>query len=340
MLLRTVSLWLANLLAVSQCIRVNSVEKSKDFPIRSEVENLVVRPSGSVLAVVYTFPQIYEVPVATNATPKVIATFENTHGVSSIAKSSTPDVYFVITGNFSFTNFTPTARSYAIHRLSFDACNNAITKELAPLDAISQPNGMTHVPNTPYVLIADSRAGFIYRFNTETFELTTFFDHPLLKANGTALFPGSDVKVIFGVNGIKLSRGYLYFSNTNRQFVARVKATGKECPLVGTPKIIATQTPADDIILNDLNGDLYIAENGGNALSFVGGCSNSTIPEIILGGGNSTVLQSPTAVIWAKGAEGRTLLVSTAGDFTQFFTPDFQGPSGEGIQIVHLDQRD
>jgi hypothetical protein len=193
---------------------------------------------------------------------------------------------------------------------------------------------MIHVPGTPYVLIADTRAGFIYRFDTETLELITYFDNPLLKPNATAVFPGSDIKIVFGVNGIKFSRGYLYFSNTNNQFVARVKATGKECPLVGTPEIVATQTPCDDIILNDFNGDLYIAENGGNSLGFVGHDSNSTVPEKLL---NASTLLSPTAVIWAKGAEGRTLLVSTAGNFTQFFTPNFTGPSGEAIYTVHLD---
>ena len=226
-----------------------SIEGSKDFPLGSEVENLVVRPSGSVLATVYTFPRIYEVPVAAGSTPKLLHTFSNTTGACGISKSSKPDTYFVLTGNFSFDTFSPTPGSYAIHRLSFGDCDKPIVRELAPLPEIAQPNGMIHVPNSPYVLIADSRGGFVYRFHTETLQLSTYYDDPLLK-------PQPVQGVVFGVNGVKLSRGYLYFSNTNRQLVARVKASGLEPRLTGTPEIVATQVPVDDFIVNDRNGDV------------------------------------------------------------------------------------
>jgi hypothetical protein len=330
MISRTISLWVTTLLlGITQSL---FVEESQDFPIGSEVENLVLRPSGSVLVVLNTFPGIYEVETTANATPRVVYTFQNAVGTSSIAASSLqPDVYFFISGNFSFQTFSPTPGSYAIHRLSFDEHDKLIAKELASLEAISQPNGMISVPGTPYVLIADTRAGFVYRFDTETLELTTYFDDPLLK-------PDTTTPPIFGVNGIKLSRGYLYFSNTVKQIVARVKASGKESPLVGTPEIVATPTAIDDFIVNDFNGDLYLAENGANALGFV--CcdgANGTVPETLFDGPNSTALLSPTAAIWAKGAEGRTLLVSNAGGFIQQVTGvNFTG--GAGIKIVHLDK--
>ncbi|KAH8679527.1 hypothetical protein BGZ60DRAFT_400185 [Tricladium varicosporioides] len=321
---QTLSLWLLPLLLGSaQSIRV---ETSQDFPLGSEIENMALRPCGSVLANVYTTPTIYEVPVRPNAQPKLIATFQNTHGVSSIAYSSKPDVYFVITGNFSFQTFSPAPKSYAIHQLSFDKNDKAVTKELARLDDIQQPNGMTHVPGTPYVLIADCRAGFVFRFNTETLELTKYFDHPLLKPNGTF--------ILFGVNGIKLSRGYLYFSNTNQELVARIKASGTEPTLTGNPEIVVSGAPVDDFIVNDNNGDLFLAENGDmNALAFLGKNSGTT-PEILIGGPNTTNLLFPTAAIWAKGAEGRLLIVSNSGDGNQFVSGNFTG--GGKLNFVHV----
>jgi hypothetical protein len=57
------------------------IEDSGAFPLGSEVENLVLRPSGSVLATVYTFPHIYEVATAANSTPRLIHTFSNTNGL-------------------------------------------------------------------------------------------------------------------------------------------------------------------------------------------------------------------------------------------------------------------
>lgn len=313
------------LLAVVQGL---SVENSQDFPLGSEVENLVLRPSGSVLATVYTFPHIYEVGVSEPSTPKLLHTFHNTSGACGIAASSEPDVYFVLTGNFSFQSFSPVPGSYAIHRLSFNKCGKPIVNELAPLGDISQPNGMIVVPNTPYVLIADSRGGYVYRFNTETLQLTTFFDHPLLK-------PYSPQGILFGVNGVKLSNGFLYFSNTNQQIVARLKASGKESRLEGSPEIVALQTPVDDFIVDDITEDLYVAEQGAiNGLGLVRRGDYGSKPETIVGGPNSTTLLGPTAAIWAKEAVGRTLIVSVTGGFEQFMTQNYTG--GARLTVIRL----
>jgi len=333
MLPSKIGLWhfTVSLLQTQWLVRSLRVEVSKDFPLGSQIENLAFRPSGKVLAVVYTTPTIYEVPIIANSNPRLIATFQNTLGVSSIAYSSKPDVYYVITGNFSFQTLSPTPGSYAIHRLSFDTrTDKPSTREIARLDAISQPNGMVHVPNTPYVLIADSRAGFIFRFNTRTLELAKYFDHPLLKPNGTFL--------VLGVNGIKLSRGYLYFSNTNQQLVARIKASGTERSLSGTPEIVASGMPVDDFTVNDFNGDLYLAEPGDlNALGVVRNRGDSTTPITLVGGQNTTSLLFPTAVIWAKNAQGRLLIVSNSGDPNQFLTGNFIG--GGRLNFVHVGER-
>ncbi|KXH65981.1 hypothetical protein CSAL01_02121 [Colletotrichum salicis] len=184
---------------------------------------------------------------------------------------------------------------------------------------------MIAVPGTSYVLIADTRDGLIYRFDTKTLQLGVYYDDPILK-------PGTTTGIVFGVNGIKLSRGYLYFSNTNQQLVARIRASGREDILHGTADIVATQTSIDDLIVNRYNGDVYLAELGGKALGLVPNGSNSTVPETLLGGINSTALLAPTSVIWAKGAEGRTLIVSETGGFEQFVTYNYTG--GGRINII------
>ncbi|KAK1751315.1 hypothetical protein QBC47DRAFT_351402 [Echria macrotheca] len=323
---RTFIFWLmATLLPAVHGLRI---EASQDFPLGSEVENIALRPSGSVLATVYTFPHIYEVAPRSNSTPKLLHTFANTTGACGITASSTPDVFFVVTGNFSFQTFSPAPGSYAIHRLSFTKCGRPVVEQLAALGTIAQPNGIISVPGTPYVLIADSLGGFIYQFDTKTLQLTTYFDHPLLKPTR------SDIR--FGVNGVKLSRGFLYFSSTNQQIVARIKATGAEAVLAGSPEIVATSTPVDDFIVNDLNGDVYVAESEpNNGIGFVSENAYGSVPVTIAGGPNTTVLMGPTAAIWAKGAVGKTLLVSTTGGFEQFFTGNYTG--GGTVSVVHLD---
>jgi len=321
----TLNLWfIAILLPLVQGLRIKS---SLDFPLGSEVENLALRPSGSILATVYTFPHIYEVAPTPNSPPKLLHVFRNTTGACGITESSTPDVFFVLTGNFSFETFRPTPGSYAIHRLSFDNCNKPVVKKIAALGTIAQPNGMINVPGTPYVLIADSYGGLIYRFNTETLALTTYFDHPLLK-------PQPVSGIVFGVNGVKLSRGYLYFSNTNQQLVGRIRATGTEKILKGHPEIVALSTPVDDFTVNDLNGDVYITESEPlNAIGFVSGENYGYKPVKIVGGPNSTDLLGPTAAVWGKGAVGKRLVVSVTGGFEQFVTKNYTG----GGKVVTVD---
>jgi hypothetical protein len=305
------------------------IESSRDFPLGSEIENLSQRPSGAVLATVYTFPQIYEVAPGPNSTPRLLHVFQNTTGACGIVESSTPDVFFVLTGNFSFQTLSPTPGSYAIHRLSFNECGTPIIEEMAALGTIAQPNGITTVAGTPYVLIADSYGGFVYRFNTKTPQLTTYFDHPLLKPQPVA-------GIAFGVNGIKISQGYLYFSNSNQQIVARIAATGVETVLEGYPEIVALSTPADDFIVNDLNGDVYITESEPrNGIGFISKDSYGAAPITIAGGPNSTALVGPTAAIWMKGAVGKTLLVSVMGGFEQFVTKKYTG--GGKVVTVHLE---
>lgn len=309
------------------------VERSQNFPLSFEIENVALRPSGAALALSYASEaHIFEVPIRANATPKVIYTFQNATGVASITASPLKeDEYIVITGNFSFLTIAPAPGSYAIHRLTFPPHSaTPIVEFLAPLTALSQPNGLIAVPGTPSVLIADSRDGIVWRFNTKTLKLEQYFDHPLLKPLA------SSAPILFGVNGIKLTRGYFYFSNSNQEIVARLPGTGCETPgLSGTPEIVVTETPIDDFIVNECNGDLYLAQNFVNSLGFRAAKSNSTVPTILLGGVNSTELQEPSAVIWAKGEEGRKLIVTSSGPVEQFETQNFT--EGGRLTFIELD---
>lgn len=331
---RTICLWATALLPV--ITHGLKVERSHDFPKGLEIENMALRPSGSVLTISYASePHLFDVPVAANVTPKLIYTFQNATGASSIAKWGLPsdtEAYVVVTGNFSFQTFAPTPDSYAIGFVNIYPDGLVKYTKLAQLPQVSQANGMISVPGTSYVLIADCRAGFIWLFDTSTTQLTKYFDHPLLKTLN------SSAPVLFGVNGIKLARGYLYFSNTNQQIVARIPVPSPNMPfspsLTGDPEIVVTQTPIDDFIVNEFNGDIYLAENGGNALAVVRSGSNSTVPITVLGGGNSTALLSPSAVIWQAGQEGRKLVLTNSGPAEQFVTQNFTG--GGRLTFVDL----
>lgn len=312
---------------------------SHDFPLGSAIENLVVRPSGAVLTTDNLKPHIFELSPTEGSDPKIIHTFPNAIGASGITATSSPDVYYVVTGHFNFTDLTPVPHTYAIHRVSIDRHSKVTSKELAPLD-VGQSNGIIHVPNSPYVLIADSYKGFIYKFDTNTLKMTVYFDNEMVK-------PQPVQGITFGVNGLKFYGGYLYFSNTNRQFIARIKATGKEEQLQGAPEIVASQAPVDDFIIDEYNGDIYAAlQSPLNGVGYLSHEKYGSVPQTIAGGPDSKDFLGTTAVTWAKGKHGRrpqngrndprTLVVTVAGDFTQFVTGNFT--QGGKVAMLHLDQ--
>jgi hypothetical protein len=226
-----------------------------------------------------------------------------------------------VTGNFSFANFSAIAGSYAIHRLALCSDEPTVT-QLATLPSLIMPNGIITIPGTPYVLIADSIAGIVYRFDTETLNLTTYLDDPLLKPSGTSLQTG--------VNGVKFSRGYLYFSNTDQELVARVRVSGSDATPQGKPEIVASQTVVDDFIVNDSNGDVFVVGGGPSGLAFVSAKANSTVPETLVGAG----LAGSTAAVWARGQEGRSLLVSTTGGVMQYISGNYT--IGGTVSLVHV----
>ena len=334
MLFTAVSLWVVALLPTLTLAGNHGslssglpVEVIHEFPKGTWIENLVIRPSGAALAIDFSTPSIFEVPISENSKPLLIHTFENSTGVSSIAESSSPDVYFAITGSFSFANFSAIAGSYSIHRLTFDnPSGKPVVTKLAALANLIMPNGMVHIPHTPYVLIADSIAGIVYRFDTEELRLTTYFDDPLLKPSGTSLQ--------CGVNGVKLSRGHFYFSNTDQELIARVPVSGRESMPQGSPQIVASQTLVDDFVINDRNGDIFIAEGGINELAFVKARGNRTVPKTLVGSPNSTALAGPTAAVWARGEEGRTLIVSTNGGLLGYL--DGNHTIGGRINLINV----
>lgn len=286
-----------------------SVSTLHQFSPGTWIENLAIRPSGCILTVGYSpgdQANIYSVSPTQNATEVLVHTFPGVNGVTGITTSPEPDVYFVMTGAFNFSIFSATPGTAAIHRLAFDACDHPVVEELAALPEVIMPNGMLNIPNTPYVLIADSINGKVWRFDTVTHNLTVYLDGPLLLPSGTSAQGG--------VNGIKFSHEFFYFSNTNQELIARVPVSGPNASPQGTPQIVATQTLADDFIVNRVNGNLFIAENGGNGLGFVKGEGNNTVVESI------AEVAGPAAVIWVPGQEGRRLFVGTDGGVLGYIT--------------------
>lgn len=96
---------------------------------------------------------------------------------------------------------------------------------------------------------------------------------------------------------------------------------------------MASQTLADDFI-NDYNGDIFVAEGGLSELGFVSAKGNGTIPKTLVGAPNNLALAGPTAAVWARGEEGRSLIVSTNGGLLGYLSGNHT--IGGRINLIHV----
>ncbi|KAL8636981.1 MAG: hypothetical protein Q9228_005692, partial [Teloschistes exilis] len=140
------------------------------FPNGTWLENLAVRPAGTILTTVLTAPDLYLIhPDAKNPSPKLVHHFSSHKSLVGITET-TPDTFFVIAANYSGETRSAVPGSSAIYRVFFP--NPYTTDPIVSLAAnlppdTILPNGLTAL-NPSTLLVADSRTGTILSVNTVT----------------------------------------------------------------------------------------------------------------------------------------------------------------------------
>lgn len=142
------------------------------FPNGSWVENLAIRSNGGILASFAIQPQIaYLDPSQPGAAPKTIATFPapatGTLGITELQ----PDVFYVATNNFSFTSLSALPGKGQVWRLDmtkYDECADVSVDLIANFTDSLFVNGVTHIPDTNVVLVADSYLQVVWSLDVQT----------------------------------------------------------------------------------------------------------------------------------------------------------------------------
>lgn len=301
-----------------------SVSVIHEFPKGTWLQDLAVRPSGSILTTTLTAPTLYELSATAPTTPTLLYTFPGVSCALGIAEAAW-DTYYITVGNFSFTTFSTVPGSYALYSLSYSWGAARPTIQLVTaLPTFNLANGIVAVANTPYLLLADADAGTISRFDTRDNTLTLFLSDPILTH--------SALGIEIGVNGLHIAGGYLYFTNTNQALVARVPISFATALPTGDIEILATGSPSENFALGisaagyaGSSVDFYGAEGANNDIIHVhvqpDGSSSS---EVILGAANSTLFAGPTALVWGTGAEASSLYVSSTGGIVGYMTGNFE----------------
>ena len=255
------SLAMLGLLATPVSAQPAHVATVASYPHGTFLENLSVDPEGRLLFTSYINQTLMTWNGRDAPTPLVKL---DVHPVAVVARA---DDILVSAHGKSFTDgpaFTATNQVLVLDR------GGLVKKRVAAPNALFV-NGMVEVaPNL--ILVADSIAGKIWRFDPTTGEIDAWLADPLLASD-----PAKPSKRP-GANGLKLHEDWLYVSNSARGAIHRVRLSDRAAK--GPLELFATTGPIDDFTF--LADGTIAAATHGRKLIRVG--KNGSVSDILSDG--------------------------------------------------------
>ena len=323
-----------------------------EFPNESWVENLAFRSNGNILVTLIQKPEVWELdPHEDPVVPRLVYSFPDAISVLGIAEVE-HDVFVMAVGNWSDVTDSPQAGSWSIWRLDLRKQEHqniaywqkkklSIAKKIGDISEAIFLNGLTVLlDSSDLILVADSIAGVVYRFNWRTGEQSIAIDNPALK-------PNSSTPIKLGLNGIHVAPfdpNTLYATNSlKKPTFFRIPINPQDGSQVGAVKTIVDIPPfplndgaaADDFALQD-DEFAWITSDPSNTLYRASLSSGSV--HVVAGAADSSLLAGLTScgfgVTEADKARGR-LYITTNGGIAN------PPPSGiVGGKVLSLDTAD
>jgi sugar lactone lactonase YvrE len=314
------------------------------FPLSSKViaqlnknetflENIAIRENGDLLVtMVQPTPSLYLVKRPWSANPElsVVHNFEASDGIIGI--SETDRDTFVVSAT-KFDGFVqPTANTSTLQEIMFHQKSQSPTSRIvARIPEAGLLNGIAILPeHKSVVLVADSFLGIIWRVDLTTGHYKIAIDVPETRATKP------DALLQIGVNGLKIHKGYLYWSNTNLISIFRVRIS--EEGNLSENAIIETiaefkDTPAiDDFVINE-TGTIWVTTNVDGKLYTVD--ADGSI-RLVLGSSTEMTLAGDTAAAFGRTrGDSHILYVTTAGGIAA----PINGTVIEPGKVVAIDTR-
>ncbi|KAJ5689528.1 hypothetical protein N7462_003920 [Penicillium macrosclerotiorum] len=288
-----------------------------NFTSYVDIENSALRPNGNLLLTTFDNGRLYTLNPSSKAPEaELLAALPGATALCGITAIAADKFAIVggVRGHYSYTNET----LYTVD-FSQNAANPTI-RTVTRLPGAVMLNGMASLPKQSHiVLIADSRLGYLFRVDTRTGASKVAFKDEALTAPANATIP-------IGVNGLKVTGGYVYFTNSARNTFSRipVSADGLKFGAIQVISRLNAGTTGDDWddFAIDTEGVAYVAQPD-NAIARISPDGQQTI---VAGGGSSNIIIGPTSVQIANG--GELLYVTTRGG-----TVDGFSYSGQVLQV-------
>jgi hypothetical protein len=284
------------------------------------LENIAVRANGDLLVTqLAPAPILFTVrdPTSKHATLEPIYQWHEPNVTDLLGITETfPNTFNIITGNAT-ANATGYAGTFAVWEAKFSSPKSIkpTMRKIANVPEAMLLNGVTPLPGKPeIVLIPDSQFGLLFRLDTRTGRSEIIADRPEFKPH-----PERQNKTVgFGINGVRIRNGYLYFSNSNLVSIFRVPITqdgyiakkGKAPVELYADLNVATNF-VDDFTFGD-DGTLWAVSNDGNSVVTVSP-DGKRIQEAAGARDQLTVAGGTAAVFGRTKADKHILYVCTAG---------------------------
>ncbi|KAK4692936.1 hypothetical protein P7C71_g4359, partial [Lecanoromycetidae sp. Uapishka_2] len=159
------------------------------------LENLVVRPCGSIPVTAFTAPDLYQInPPLPNPTASLLHTLPD--GLATLGITETvSDDYFLVLSNVSLSKVIATLGTQRIYRVKFPSPETQPEISLAASlsDAVLL-NGLTTLNPTTH-LAADARKGVVWSIDTVTGTSRIVLLDPLMAPTAPAML---------GINGLNV----------------------------------------------------------------------------------------------------------------------------------------
>lgn len=295
------------------------------FPKPTWIENIAVRSNGQLLVTLLTTPELYLVDPKTSDA-KLVYKFEEISSLTGIIEIQ-DDVFYVAGGNFNLQTFANEAGSYHVWEVdlkAFDTTSEPAVKEIAHLPSAGLPNGFELLSKDEGAfLFADSEVGGVWKLNVKDGSCEIAIEVDEMKfAPPPALS--------MGVNGIKIRDGHLYWSNTSKAIMCRIKIDGHG-KAIGKAEVLEENVVVDDFVF-DAKGNAWLATNPVNTVAVLKEKGEGVVTAI--GGKNELTVAGGTACQFGRQpSDGYILYLVTTGGLAG----PVDGDKVEGGKIVAID---
>jgi len=240
----------------------NSPVAIAQFAFGTWVENIAVRSNGKILVTMTTPPEIWEIdpsmPLKSNSS-KLVHHFDGVEQATGIAEVG-PDVFMVVGGN-------------SIWRVNLNKNDTNRICEVVNVTESRLLNGMATLDaRTGTILVVDSQLGLIWRVNTKT------LDYEVVLQDDT-MAPSDELGLPLGINGVRVWRNYVYYNNSPRRLLCRVRVDRATGRAVSPYEVISQGVLSDDFAVA-LDGTAYLAGLTDNVVTQV---RLNSVQEVVAG---------------------------------------------------------